>query len=131
MRILVCGPRDWVVESYIHDILDCFALRKITILISGCADGVDAISCEWANERGVPVLPFPARWRKHKMAAGPIRNHAMLEKGAPDLVIAFRYSGQDLTPGTADMVKQSRRRGVAVQIYPPLSELENEKVLES
>jgi YspA, cpYpsA-related SLOG family len=123
MRVLVCGPRDWTDETYVWDILDCFVLSKITLLISGCADGIDAISCEWANERGIAVLPFPARWRKHKNGAGPIRNHTMLEKGKPDLVIAFRYSGQELTTGTANMIQQTKKSGVKYRVYPPLSEL--------
>lgn len=120
MRILVCGPRDWTDEEYVYDVLDCLALPKITVLISGVADGVDAISCEWANSRGIRVYPVVARWRKHGKSAGPIRNSQLLKEGKPDLGFAFRYAGESITPGTADMIKQMRRAGVTVRVVPRL-----------
>lgn len=118
MRVLVCGPRDWSDDLWLYDVLDCLILPKITLLISGCADGVDAISCEWANSRGVPVLPFPARWRKYGKSAGPVRNGKMLEEGKPDLVLAIRYPGEAVTAGTSNMVKQAEKVGVRTWIFP-------------
>lgn len=120
MRILVCGPRDWTDEEYIYDVLDCLVLPRIKLLISGVADGVDAISCEWANSHGIPVYPVVARWRKHKRAAGIIRNSQLLKGGKPDLGLAFRYAGEAITPGTADMVRQLEKAGVKVRVLPRL-----------
>jgi hypothetical protein len=122
MRVLVCGPRDWTDDDYVWDVLDCIILPNIKLLISGCADGIDAISCEWANARGVPVLPFPARWYKYKKSAGPIRNRKMLEDGKPDLVFAFRYPGEPLTQGMGDMVKQAEKAGIRIRVFPKLEE---------
>ena len=46
--------------------------------------------------------------------AGPIRNQEMLDKGKPDLVIAFPGG-----KGTADMVGRALRTGVFVYRVPP------------
>ena len=116
MRILVCGPRDWTDEEYVWSALDMVVRPHITLLISGCADGVDAISTEWARARGIPILPFVARWRKHKTAAGPIRNRVMLVEGRPDKVYGFVYPGEPLTAGTGDMKKQAEKAGIKVRI---------------
>ena len=57
------------------------------------------------------ALAYPANWKKHGRAAGPIRNKQMLEEAKPDLVIAFPGGA-----GTANMVKQAREAGVKVEI---------------
>jgi hypothetical protein len=67
------------------------------------------MGCRWAIEAGIPVKPYPADWRLHGRAAGPIRNTLMLVEGRPDLVVAFP-GGQ----GTADMTKKALRAGVKV-----------------
>jgi predicted Rossmann-fold nucleotide-binding protein len=78
-------------------------------IIHGAAPGADAHAARWAERHGVPALAFPANWKKHKGAAGPIRNRKMLAEGRPDIVIAFK-GGR----GTANMVDQARAAGVQV-----------------
>lgn len=58
---------------------------------------------------GFPVERYPADWERYGKRAGPIRNRKMLDQG-PDLVVAF---GGD--KGTADCVREARRRGIAVR----------------
>jgi hypothetical protein len=43
----------------------------------------------WAGAAAVPIDVYVAQWKKHGRAAGPIRNQRMLDKGKPDLVVAF------------------------------------------
>lgn len=83
-------------------------LPDVTI-ISGKARGADSAAIDWAIVNWCPVLEFPADWKKHGRAAGPIRNQEMLDIGKPDLVIAF--PGGD---GTADMVRRSKKAGIEV-----------------
>jgi len=64
---------------------------------------------DWAVERGVECLQYPADWEKLGRAAGPIRNEQMLREGKPDLVVAFPGAR-----GTAHMVRIAREAGVRV-----------------
>lgn len=79
------------------------------IIINGAADGADSVSSDWAIMRRAQLIEYPADWKKHKKAAGPIRNQEMLDKEQPDLVVAFPGG-----KGTADMVARARKAGVEV-----------------
>lgn len=106
MRILVCGGRDYANMQKVADTLEALSPSSI---IHGCAAGADDLADMWAGANYVPVLPFTADWGGFGKAAGPLRNKAMLEKGKPDLVIAFPGG-----KGTANMVKQAREAGIPV-----------------
>lgn len=137
MRVLVCGGRDFGnvtdipsnlpgddyerlrVEREFQFVWDYlirffrennlgFNQEPVSTLIYGCASGVDTIAANCAQ--GILMIePYPANWKKHGKAAGPIRNQHMLDEGKPDLVIAFP-GGR----GTADMVARARKAGVKV-----------------
>lgn len=111
MKVLVCGGRNFANKQRLFDVLDAFDhAHGIDTLIHGGARGADTLAGLWAKERGVTVWVHPADWAKHKTAAGPIRNRDMLERGQPDLVIAFAGSN-----GTADMIRAAMAAGVKVQ----------------
>ena len=112
MRILVCGGRDYG-EHYeerlnIRRVLNQYADEEVTI-IEGGARGADTEARIWAGMFNKPCLHFPAGWKEHGKAAGPIRNQQMLDEGKPDLVIAFP-GGR----GTADMISRAKKAGVKV-----------------
>lgn len=111
MRVLVCGGRDFVDKGLIHAALDQ-ARRHLGMdcLIEGDGRGADRLAGYWARRWRIDNLKFPAEWRKHGSAAGPIRNQRMLDEGKPDLVIAFP-GGR----GTADMVRRAKAAGVEVR----------------
>jgi hypothetical protein len=77
--------------------------------VAGGAPGADTLAYQWATARGIPPKVYQANWRRLGPEAGPIRNRRMLDRGKPDLVIAF--SGGR---GTADMMEVARRAGVHV-----------------
>ena len=109
-RILICGGRDYTDYEALSAWLDQFSGETpITVVIHGGALGADSMAERWAQTRGVAVLRFDADWQKHGRAAGPIRNKQMLDEGKPDLVLAFP-GGR----GTANMIEQSKARGVPV-----------------
>ncbi len=115
MRVLVCGGRDFRDERVAFNALDRLHEElDFEVVIHGCAGGADQLAGEWARHRRLGELRFPADWAKHGKAAGPIRNQQMLEKGKPDLVVAFP-GGR----GTADMVQRARRAGVDVMEVRP------------
>lgn len=65
--------------------------------------GADAMADKWARDHIIACRRYPADWKKYAMAAGHIRNEAMLIEGKPDWVIAFPGGA-----GTANMVNQTR-----------------------
>lgn len=105
MKLLICGGRDFDdVEFIITQLGRLHQNRQITELIHGAAKGADTICSLWAKEMDIPVRPFPADWKTHPRAAGPIRNQQMLTEGKPDALFAFPGG-----KGTADMVNRSKK----------------------
>jgi hypothetical protein len=108
MRILVCGGRNYKNFERLQEVLNQYLL-DIDVLIHGGARGADGLAWDWALQNQVPTLMYEAQWKEHGRSAGPIRNRQMLEKGQPDLVIAFPGG-----KGTANMVQQASDAGVEV-----------------
>lgn len=110
MRVLVCGGRDYSDADKMRRVLDdMHAVTPFDVLIYGMARGADDMAKMWATARGIKRLGFPADWEKHGRAAGPIRNQEMLDKGKPDLVIAFP-GGR----GTLSMIRRAQEANVSV-----------------
>lgn len=110
MRILVCGGRDYQDQDCVGDSLE--RLRRaglISLLIHGDASGADRLASQWARGAGVDQVSYPANWRAHGRAAGPMRNRRMLHHGRPQAVVAFP-GGR----GTADMVEVARQAGLLI-----------------
>ena len=111
MRVLVCGGRDLGDWKLVHRTLyrsKVFQSIRPTV-IHGGARGADEYAGRWARVNGFKEEAFPADWKTHGKAAGPIRNQQMIDEGKPDLVIAFP-GGR----GTADMVRRARKAGIEV-----------------
>lgn len=110
MRVLVCGGRDYrnyeTVYEWIRDQVDFGGC--VTVIHGGCS-GADNVADYVAGELGLDIEVYPADWKRHGKAAGPIRNQQMLDDGKPDIVLAFP-GGR----GTADMVRRAKAAGVRV-----------------
>lgn len=119
MRVLVCGGRDYQDRDSVFRELNklCGTISdeypmgtiQLTIIHGACRTGADCWADEWAVVNWAQLIEFPAEWRIHGKAAGPIRNQRMLDEGKPDLVIAFP-GGR----GTADMVRRAKAAGIRV-----------------
>ena len=114
MIVLVTGARDYKDRAKIRARLAL--LPKDALVIHGACHlgGADILADEEAKALGLRVRPFPADWRKHGRAAGPIRNRAMLD-ATPDLVLAF-HPDLARSRGTADCVAEACRRGIPVEV---------------
>lgn len=109
MRVLVCGGRDYADRERVFATLDeLHARTPISAIMHGNAKGADSLADDWAKGRCWTYY-YPADWRTHGKAAGPIRNQEMLDDGEPGLVVAFPGG-----PGTADMVRRAKAAGVKV-----------------
>ncbi len=112
MKVLVCGCRHWQWFEIIYGRLA--KLPSDTIIIEGGASGADRQARGAALDIGLEVVEFPAAWKKHGKAAGPIRNIKMLD-AKPHLVIAF-HDDLENSKGTKHLVGEARKRGIEVEI---------------
>lgn len=101
MKVLVCGGRDfddkgfmWSVLDKVHEkygadlIIITGAQRKLKKDHTYC--GADWLAQEWAIDREVEYMGFPARWKAlGSPKAGGERNRRMRDKSAPDAAVAF------------------------------------------
>ena len=87
----------------------------VTIIQGGCPDGADMWARVLAEECGFKCETFPADWKKHGRAVGPIRNQAMADAGA-DLCLAFPSAGK--STGTWDMIRRACAASIETRIYP-------------
>ena len=106
VKVIVCGGRDLLTGIFCllpsTGSTTNYQRPGIHCIVSGCAPGADTFALEWSKKWVFGLRLFPADWKRHGRAAGPIRNQEMLDAG-PDLVIAFP-GGR----GTADMVRRAK-----------------------
>ena len=112
-RILICGDRNWKDVETIENFIS--SLSPDTVIIHGNSRGADKIAERKAKEHGLTVKGYSADWDRYGRAAGPIRNKRMLLEGRPDRVVAF-HNDLSKSRGTADMLRQAEKRGVAFEI---------------
>lgn len=139
MRLIVCGGRDFGLQVPVSDPLHqkrkneelfiwikmnelYLALKKDLVVITGNAKGVDQNVERWAEHSGVQNEIYPANWKLHGRAAGPIRNQQMLDEGKPDGVIAFPGGN-----GTAHMCRIAEKAGLKVKRIPYVFEIPFER----
>jgi hypothetical protein len=115
-RVLICGDRNWDnFELILKELSKVQQERGVGVVIEGEAKGADTLGRIAAMRLGIPVMECPANWRKHGLAAGPIRNRHMLTEYKPTLVLAF-HNYIENSKGTKDMVNIARAAGVTVQV---------------
>lgn len=111
MRVLVCGGRMFDQPRVVGRALAAIHQEtRISLVITGGANGVDRYGESWAHHNRIALCVFPANWRFDGRAAGPIRNARMLDLAKPDLVVAFPGGA-----GTADMVRRAKAADVPVR----------------
>lgn len=108
-RVLVCGGRDFDDQAAVFGALECHAVPGQDSIIQGGAPGADRLAREWCHQSLCQYENYPADWKTHGRAAGPIRNQQMIDEGRPTKVVAFP-GGR----GTADMVRRARAAGIPV-----------------
>jgi hypothetical protein len=116
-RILVCGGRSYDDRTRLFRFMDRVletiggtgeTQRRDVVIIHGAARGADTLADDYARERELRVIRYPADWKTHGRGAGPIRNKLMLTE-SPHVIIAFEGGN-----GTADMIRQGKKAGVPV-----------------
>lgn len=118
---IIAGGRD--ITDYrllMRALADSGFIPHITEVYSGRASGADALGERWAHGDlfGCPVTPFPADWKKHGKAAGPLRNAQMAMAahmlwGSQGMLIAL-WDGK--SRGTANMIECARTAGLRIYV---------------
>lgn len=115
MRVIIAGSRhfrDQAVLNAAMDVADACGIVP-TLVLSGCAQGVDRMGERWAEHRHRNPRPaverHPAEWEKHGKAAGPMRNSEMVNNA--DALVAL-WDGE--SSGTADILRKARVRGLRI-----------------
>ncbi len=117
-RVLVTGSRSWRRKYPILREIDRLNRDETLIVHGACRTGADAIADFYARALRFKIERYPADWKKHGRAAGPIRNREMVNSLRPgrDIVLAF-WDGE--SPGTLGTIELARDRGIAVTVFKP------------
>lgn len=114
MRVVAGGSRGWRDVAAIRERLRGLASGYVELIVGDAPDGADPIIEVAGEALGFDVHVFAADWKEQGRSAGHIRNARMLDEN-PELVLAF-WDGR--SPGTAGLIREARRRGLAVEVVP-------------
>jgi YspA, cpYpsA-related SLOG family len=108
MKVIIAGGRDY--ENY-DVLIDAVkeSLFEITTVVSGGANGVDALGKRYAFENKKELDVHEANWKAHGRGAGPARNKKMAENA--EALIAI-WDGQ--SKGTKNMIDTATKKGLLV-----------------
>lgn len=119
-RVVVAGSRNYFdynqAKTYIDLCLSELSKNNEIIIISGGCRGADKLGEIYANENGLKIERYVARWDLYGKSAGPKRNSLMAEKC--DYVICF-WDGK--SKGTKSMIDIAKKLGKpirVIKVYP-------------
>lgn len=121
-KVVVFGTRYFDQPVLMNEKLDNYLfLLNDPIIVSGGSKtwdpgdgkwvGADYYAEQYATRRMLLLQIYHADWKKHKKAAGPIRNREMAE--VADFGVAF-WDGE--SRGTKNMIEEMRKLGKPVKI---------------
>jgi len=111
VRVIIAGSRhipDDMADRVVAAAMTRWGITP-TVILSGTAEGVDQAGERWAEARSIPIERYPADWKKHGRAAGPLRNKEMAENADATLVI---WDG--VSRGSKSMLREAKKRKLAV-----------------
>ncbi|WAX22559.1 hypothetical protein [Acinetobacter phage vB_AbaP_HB01] len=120
--LLITGSRTgWTYEEFKKLVLERYKPEDISLMVFGCARGVDAFAWRFCIEHEIQCNRFEADWEHIGNKAGIHRNMDMgkhvLEVAVNRCqieVLAFRT---DISKGTTHMIKYSQSLGLDVVIF--------------
>lgn len=113
-KIAIVGSRDFNRASDIIRFIDSLSID--TIIVSGCADGADAIALRYGRRMGHEVEKKVADWKRYGRGAGPIRNREIVTSGISVLHV-FLVAGRLAGRGSSDCIAQAYRLGIPVIVH--------------
>lgn len=110
MKTAVIGTRTYSDYGQLCEILNNLS-NKPTEIISGGANGADALAERYAKDNNLPLTVINADWAKHGKAAGPIRNIEIVK--ACEQVVAM-WDGE--SKGTKHTIDTARKTGKPTKV---------------
>lgn len=113
-RVIIAGCRDFADYELLKEKCDYYLQnreKEDIVIVSGHASGADALGERYAQERGSQLETYPADWKAHGRAAGPIRNENMVR--VANALIAF-WDGK--SRGTKNMIETARKYSLKVAV---------------
>ena len=105
MKLAVIGSRDFDNYGLVKEVLNQYK-DKVSLVISGGANGADTLGEKWAKENGLDIIVFPADWKMYGKRAGFVRNNDIIY--TCDVCVAF-WDGQ--SKGTEDSIRKATSMG--------------------
>lgn len=115
MKTIIAGSRNINSISLVRDAMRLAKEREgiePTLIVSGCAPGIDNQGEHWADEQGLPIFRMPAEWKQYGKAAGPIRNIEMANYADALVAIWDGYS-----KGTKHMIATATKLGLKIFVF--------------
>jgi YspA, cpYpsA-related SLOG family len=115
MSVIITGDRGWDCPELAGRVVGRLAARygrENLIIVHGAARGVDAAFHHAATLARVDKDPCPAEWERLGRRVGPIRNAAMVAKGAVLCIAVHRFLAK--SKGTKDCCLQALAAGIPV-----------------
>lgn len=117
MRTIIAGSRDITNPATVAKAMRLAASMGIvpTIVLCGCARGVDTLGRDWAEDRDIPVQLYHAEWTRDGRfdpSAGFRRNEVMARHA--EALVAI-WNGK--SKGTFHMIHVARLLKLKVYVY--------------
>lgn len=107
MTLLIVGSRSFTNYEVMKEaVYGRYSVDEITRVISGGANGADALAKQFAKKHDIRFTEYPAKWDEFGKRAGILRNIEMVD--ATDDVIAF-WNGK--SAGTQFTIRYSIEKG--------------------
>ena len=104
-KLAIVGYRQFTNYEEFTQIVNEYMIEyEVETIISGGAEGVDAMAKRYANEFDYNYIEFPANWAKYRIKAGPIRNTQIVQNC--DRVLALTSVN---SRGTFDTIKKAKK----------------------
>ena len=113
-RVIIAGCRDFADYELLKEKCDFYLQNKKKediVIVTGQAFGADALGERYAQERGFQLETYPAAWKAHGRAAGPIRNAKMAS--VAHALIAY-WDGK--SRGTKNMIDTAGKHNLQVAV---------------
>ncbi len=114
MKTIIAGSRNINSLAVLRDAIKQAERREgiiPSLIVSGCAKGVDTNGEDWSREQKLPLIRMPALWGKYGKSAGRMRNIEMADYA--EALIAV-WDGE--SKGTKHMIDTARYKGLKVYI---------------
>ena len=115
-RVVICGGRDFDDRKLCFEALDSILAGEDEVeVVSGHANGADALGEEYARANGLEITVFKPDWKRYGKGAGLVRNRQMVDyaRETDGLVVAF-WDGE--SRGTKSTIDYSRKCGLETRI---------------